>query len=390
MPRRDRGSDVTPYSTVSILRIALFAPYDLARPGGVGTHVRAQARALRGRGHQVEIFGPASSALPEGERALSSAVAIAVGGTESGLGLDPLSARSVARLFRRERFDVVHVHEPLTPLLPWFALRASPAPVVGTFHVHREAGHRFYPLARPLLQRLIAHVARRIAVSEAARDTVARHFPGTYDIVPNGVDVDALRRPQPRPRAMHDLRRHVVFVGRLEPRKGVEHLIAAMPRVRQRHADARLIVVGGGAARPALEAAARSASVDAEFVGAVADADLPAYFQWADIVCSPAIGGESFGMVLLEALACERPIVATRIDGYRAVVGDAGCGRLVAPGDPGALAAALSELLDDDDERRRCGARGLAVAREYDWPVIARRLESIYEEARDSTRDRAR
>jgi len=372
------------------LRIALFAPYDLARPGGVATHVRAQARALRARGHQIAIFGPASAALPDGERALSSAVGISVGGTESGLGLDPLSARGVARLFRREPFDVVHVHEPLTPLLPWFALRASPVPIVGTFHVHREAGHRFYPLARPLLRRLMARVTKRVAVSEAARDTVARHFPGAYDIVPNGVDVDAFRRPQARPRAMREGRRHVVFVGRLEPRKGVEHLIAAMPRVRQRHLGARLIVVGDGAARPALEAAARSPSVDAEFVGAVADADLPAYFQWADIVCSPSTGGESFGMVLLEALACGTPIVATRIDGYRAVVGDAGCGRLVPPGDAEALSAALSELLDNDEERRRCGARGLIVARAYDWSVIARRLESIYEAARDSTPDRAR
>jgi len=372
------------------LRIALFAPYDLARPGGVATHVRAQARALRTRGHRVEIFGPASAALSDGERALSSAIAINFGGTQSGLGLDPLSARGVARLFRREAFDVVHVHEPLAPLLPWFALRSSPAPIVATFHVHREAGHRLYPLARPLLQRLVARVSRRVAVSAAARDTVAKYFPGAYDIVPNGVDVDAFQCPQPRPRAIHEGWRHIVFVGRLEPRKGVEHLIAAMPRVYERHRDARLIVVGDGPARRALESSARSLAGVAEFVGAVGDADLPGYFQWADMVCSPATGGESFGLVLLEALACGTPIVATRIDGYQAVVGDAGCGRLVPPGDAEALSAALCELLDNDEERRRCGARGLALARAYDWSVIARRLESIYEEARDSRSDRAR
>jgi len=368
----------------------VFAPYDLARPGGVATHVRAQARALRARGHAVSVFGPASAPLPDGEQSISPAVAITFGGTESGLGVDPLAARRINALFERERFDIVHVHEPLTPLVPWFVVRAARAPIVATFHVHRESGHRLYPVARPLLAPLMARISRRIAVSEPARRTVASHFPGDYDIVPNGVDVDAFRRPQARPRAMREGRRHVVFVGRLEPRKGVEHLIAAMPRVRQRHLEARLIVVGDGAARPALEAAARSPGVDAEFVGAVADADLPAYFQWADIVCSPSTGGESFGMVLLEALACGTPIVATRIDGYRAVVGDAGCGRLVPPGDAEALSAALSELLDNDEERRRCGARGLIVARAYDWSVIARRLESIYEAARDSTRDRAR
>jgi len=372
------------------LRIAIVAPYDLARPGGVATHIRAQSRALRARGHHVEVLGPASAPLPDGERALSSAVAITFGGTESGLGLSPLSAHRVARVFRRERFDVVHVHEPLTPLLPWFALGSSRAPIVGTFHVHREDGHRLYPIARPLLQRLIARIERRVAVSAAARETVAAHFPGEYAIVPNGVDVGAFRRPQPRPRAMADRRRHVVFVGRLEPRKGVEHLVAAMPRVRARHGDARLVVVGDGPARAALESSARSAAIDVEFVGAVADRDLPAYFQWAHIVCSPATGGESFGMVLLEALACETPIVATRIDGYRALIGDERCGRLVPPADAGALTAALCELLDDDEERRRCGARGLAVARAHDWSVIAARLESIYEEARGSRSDRAR
>jgi phosphatidylinositol alpha-mannosyltransferase len=371
------------------LRIAVFAPYDLARPGGVATHIRAQARALRARGHDVSVFGPASAPLAAGEHALCSAVAINFGGTESGLGVSPFAARLVASLFRDRRYDIVHVHEPLTPLLPWLALRASTAPIVGTFHVHREHGHRLYPVARRLLAPLMARVARRIAVSEAARQTVAAHFPGVYEIVPNGVDVDAFRRPHARPEAMRD-GRHVVFVGRLEPRKGVEHLVEAMARLRPRHPDARLIVVGDGPARPALESAAQRAQIAAVFVGRVSDAALPGYFQSADAVCSPATGGESFGIVLLEALACATPIVATRIDGYQALVGDSGCGRLVPPGDAAALAAALDQLLSNDDERRRCGARGLEVARAYDWTVIARRLETIYEAARESTPDRAR
>jgi phosphatidylinositol alpha-mannosyltransferase len=372
------------------LKIAVFAPYDLARPGGVATHIRSQARALRARGHDVWIFGPASAPLADGEQALTGATTITFGGTQSGLGVSPSSARAVARLFRREVFDVVHVHEPLTPLLPWFALRAATAPIVGTFHVHREGGHRLYPIARPLLAPLIARLSRRVAVSEAARQTVARHFPGRYEIVPNGIDVDHFRRSRPRPMDMAEGRRHVVFVGRLEPRKGVEYLIEAMRPVGRQHPAARLIIVGDGPARRALEGAARAAGVDACFAGRVADSAIPGYFQWADLVCSPATGGESFGIVLLEALACGTPIVATRIDGYRTVVGDAQCGRLVPPADAAALAAAIGELLANDDERRRCGARGLALARAYDWPVIARRLESIYQGATDSTRDRAR
>jgi phosphatidylinositol alpha-mannosyltransferase len=260
-------------------------------------------------------------------------------------------------------------------------VQAARSPVVATFHVHREGGHRLYRWSRPLLAPLMARIARRIAVSESARETVAAHFPGRYDVVPNGVDVDALREARRRPAAIGEGRHHIVYVGRLEPRKGVEHLVAAMARLRERRPEARLIVVGDGPARPLLESAARDRRLDAVFVGRVGDDALPGYFQSADIVCSPALGGESFGIVLLEALACEKPIVATRIDGYAA---------LVPPGESAALAAALDQLLCDDVERRRCGARGLEVARRYDWAVIARRLEAIYEEARDSRSDRVR
>jgi phosphatidyl-myo-inositol alpha-mannosyltransferase len=372
------------------LRIAVFAPYDLARPGGVATHIRAQARALRARGHDVSIFGPASAPLPDGERALSSAIAMTFGGTESGLGVNPLASRAVHALFHRESFDLVHVHEPLTPLLPWLAVRAARAPVVGTFHVHREDGHRLYPVARSLLAPLMARIARRIAVSESARRTVATHFPGSYEIVPNGIDADRFRGQRARPDAFRDGCRHVLFVGRLEPRKGVEHLVEAAKRLQPRHPDVRLVVVGDGPARRRLEGLASEARIEATFTGRLDDSSLPAFFQWADVVCSPATGGESFGIVLLEALACATPIVATRIDGYQALVGDADCGRLVPPGDASALAGALDDLLSDDDERRRCGGRGPAVARAYDWAVIARRLETIYEEARDSTPGRAR
>jgi phosphatidylinositol alpha-mannosyltransferase len=361
------------------VRIGLFAPYDLARPGGVTTHIRAQARALRARGHEVRVFGPASAPLDHGEIALSGSVPIVFGGTEAGLGLDPFSARRVARLFRDERFDVVHVHEPLTPMLPWFVLRHATAPVVGTFHVHREQGHRLYPIGRPLLARLMRRVAHRVAVSDAARGTVADHFPGNYDIVPNGIDLDMFLRPYPRPRELDADDRTVLFVGRLEPRKGLEHLVRAMAHVQARVVRARLTVVGDGPERASLEALARSEGVDVRFLGRVRDDALPAYFQWTDLVCSPATGGESFGIVLLEAMACGTPVVATRIEGYEELVGRSGCGRLVPPGDAEALATAICELLEREPERRAYGARGLAFARAYDWNAIAERLERIYQ-----------
>ncbi len=372
------------------MHIGLFAPYDLARPGGVATHIRAQARALRARGHTVQVCGPASVPLPDGEVRLGRSLPVSFDGTRSGAGLDPRAIRLVRREMASQPFDVVHVHEPLMPLAPWAAVWFARAPVVATFHVHREAGHALYPLARPLLARIIERIDCRLAVSPAARRTVSAHFPGFYQIVPNGIDVERFERRMPRPAALAEGRRHVLFVGRLEPRKGVAHLIAAMKEVQDRRPGARLTIAGDGPERSALERLARSMAIDAVFLGDVGDADLPALYQWSDVACSPAIGGESFGIVLLEALAAGTPVIATRIEGYEYVVGGAECGALVPPGDVDALAVAIAHLLADDEARHTASRQGVELAREYDWRVIARRLETIYQAVRDSRRDPAR
>jgi phosphatidyl-myo-inositol alpha-mannosyltransferase len=372
------------------LRIALFAPYDLARPGGIASHIRSQARALRALGHAVCVYGPASAPLADGAIAIGAATVVTLGGTSSGAGFDPRSVPRIARLMAAERFDVVHVHEPLMPLAPWAAVWYARAPVVATFHVHRERGHRYYPLARPLLAPIMSRIARRIAVSRAARRTVATHFPGEYEIVPNGIDIDRFRCPAPRPVLLVEGVRHVLFVGRLEPRKGVDQLIAAMATVQRRFAPVRLVIVGDGPERTALARLALSNDVDVQFLSGITDEELPALYQWSDVACSPAIGGESFGIVLIEALAAGTPVVATSIEGYEEAVGSSECVRLVRPGDPEALAAALGDVLDDDGRRRQNSPVAVRLARQYDWNVIAQRLQSIYEETPGSTPDRAR
>jgi phosphatidylinositol alpha-mannosyltransferase len=360
------------------LRIGLCAPYDLGRDGGVNSHIRAQARALRWLGHDVRVFGASSAPLSGGELAVSSCLSMVIGGTETGIGADPRSWRRVTELFRTSRFDVLHMHEPLMPLVPWVALRQSTAPVVATFHTHREQGHRWYGRYRRLLAPLMRRIRVRLAVSEAARRTVARDFPGDYEIVPNGIDVDRFRHPAARPLAMPASLRTVLFVGRLEPRKGVDRLIRAMAIVQQRAPDARLVIVGDGPDRTALEATARDEGVAVTFEGRVPDDVLPAYYRAADIVCSPALGGESFGIVLLEAMAAGRPIVATRIEGYMELLAGSGSARLVDVDDSAALVHEITSLVADPELRRALGACGAAFVRAYDWKTIARRLESIY------------
>jgi phosphatidylinositol alpha-mannosyltransferase len=366
-----------PMTAAARLRVAIVAPYDLSAPGGITNQIRAQARALRQLGHTAEIFGSASGALEAGEQSLGRTVTVTLGGTESGLGIDPRAFGAVGRMLRRS-FDIVHIHEPLTPVAPWIVLLRSRAPVVGTFHVHRERGHGLYRAWSWALQPLARRIRARIAVSEAARRTVAQHFPGDYEIVPNGIDCERFRIPQPRPPAFARDRRHVVYVGRLEPRKGVEYLVRAMPRVRQRAPDASLMIVGDGSDRGSLAQLAREVGASVQFAGRIRDEELPGYVQAADVVCSPALGGESFGVVLLEAMASGAPVVASRIEGYEALVGATEAARLVSPGDAEALATEIVTLLESAEQRRALAENGAALAREHDWHTLAPRLVAIY------------
>jgi len=355
------------------LRIAIVAPYDLARHGGIASHIRAQGRALTALGHAVRIFGPASKPLTNGETAVAGSTTVTFGGTSSGAAFNPTVFQRVAALFAAEPFDVVHVHEPLMPLLPWAAVWAATAPVVATFHVYRETGHRWYPLARPLLQSIVNRIDARIAVSEAARRTVEAFFPGHYEIIPNGIETERFQTKQPRPAAFPASGPVVVCVGRLEPRKGVNVLIEAMPRVRQ-VAGAALVLVGDGPERATLEERARQLNVRTTIIRNVDDDALPAFYQHATVVCAPATSGESFGIVLIEALAARAPVVASRIDGYVDAVGEDSGVRWAVPGDSGDLARQLIaqiEHRDSTDETLRVGAK-------YDWLRIAGHLTETY------------
>jgi len=364
--------------TRRLLRIGICAPYDLGRAGGVNTHIRAQAEALRRLGHDVCVFGATSTDLPDGEVSLGGCLSFVVGDTETGFGADPRSWLSSRRLLQSRGFDVLHMHEPLMPLPSWFVLRQARVPVVATFHTYREEGHRWYPKYRWIFDPLMRRVRVRLAVSEAAKRTVATHFPGDYEIVPNAIDVGRFAAPAPRPRLMCPERRSVLYVGRLEPRKGVDRLIAAMATVQQHVPNAQLVIVGDGPDRAALEAQAAHRGVAAVFAGRASDLELPGFYQSADVVCSPALGDESFGLVLLEAMAAGRPIVATSIAGYSELLAPTGSARLAVAGDSRSLACEICAVLENAALARTLGARGAAAAWQYDWAVVAGRLEAIY------------
>jgi phosphatidyl-myo-inositol alpha-mannosyltransferase len=366
------------------MKIALVSPYDLSVPGGVNNHILPLAQQFRRAGHDVRVIGPASdpSSLLESSNVIviGRPFPVPVSGSIARIALSPRLAGQVKDVLRGERFDVVHVHEPLMPLLPIQFLRFSEAVNVGTFHAAREGGNRLYSYTRQLLRRWYRKLDGKIAVSPAAAALVSRYFHGYYNIIPNGVDLERFGSPvEPIPEYSDELR-NILFLGRFEKRKGLSYLLRAFPAVKREMPNTRLIIVGDGRSRPRYERFVRRSHMeDVVFTGYIPSEDLPRYQRTADIYCSPATGNESAGIVLLEAIAAGRPIVASNIEGYASVVTHGVEGLLVLPKDSEALSHALVHLLADDALREQMGERGRQRAVEFSWERVSQRILSYYE-----------
>lgn len=353
--------------------------------GGVAEHVVQTARQLQRRGHEVTVitskFTPFDDDVDLDVRRIGHDLTIPANGAFVNLTVGWWLTRKLKDIEAERRFDVVHIHSPLEPVLPLLATRTFRAPKVGTFHTYVSSGRVWpYHAFREFLERAAVRLNARVAVSPAARDFIARYFPGDYEVIPNGVDVHRFRpdvQPAAAFRDQRDLR--LLFVGRLDPRKGLKHLLLAFPRVRKELPNARLIVVGSGILQGYYERVLSGADrARSHFEGFVSAAELPRYYAAADVFCAPALGGESFGMVLLEAMATGTPIVASDIVGYNAVVTHEQEGLLVPPRDPQALAAAIVRLARDQALRKRLGEQGRAKAMTYAWESITDRLEEVY------------
>jgi phosphatidylinositol alpha-mannosyltransferase len=349
----------------------------------VTEHVAGSAAALRGLGHAVWIVtaGPPRAGEPPEVVRVGRRVTIPWKGASASLTYGRRLAGRLALLFRRLRLDLVHVHAPLAPVLPIAAVLAARRcgiPSVGTFHAAADSDLP-YRLLNALLRRVVEKLDLRLAVSDPARTLVSCYFPGAYEIVPNGVDVERFAPGVP-PAPLAPGGATIAFVGRLDPRKGLEALIDAVPLVAARVPDARLAVVGDGPLRRALEARARRrAPGRVTFTGSVPTPTLAGYYTAADVVCCPATHNESFGLVILEAMACGRAVVATNIPGYRVLVRDRITGLQVPPNDPSALAAALAEVLLAPELARRLGEAGRQVALNYSWKLVGEALHARYE-----------
>jgi len=375
------------------LKIAIVSQAYHPAVGGVTEHVDATALALRERGHDVTIitgrFSSREHAAPgaglggrngDGHRVLRIGrnVAVPYNGAENNITVGFGLRKELEGIVRRERFDLLHVHCPISPILPLLALQVAKQPVVGTFHstVTSELALRLFRRAlRPSYRRL----DRILAVSEAARACVLRHFPGPVDVLPNGVNLERFRPGLKRLERFDDGTPNILFVGRHDPRKGLPELMAACAALARDSVPFRLIVVGDGRLRRRIERMTGGVLEGrVHFEGRVSNENLPRYYASADVFCSPARGGESFGIVLLEAMAAGVAIVASDLPGYRTVLTPGAQGLAVPPRNPGELRRALQTVLGRPDLRREMGACGIETSRPYAWPLIVEKLEGIY------------
>ncbi|MSP14387.1 MAG: glycosyltransferase family 1 protein [Chloroflexi bacterium] len=376
------------------MRIGLVTPYDIIKLGGVNKHVLSLARELQAMGHHVRVLAPESQEGAPENRALvmpltSQVISVPFGGSTAPITLYPGVIPKVRQVLAEQHFDILHLHEPMAPLLPLAILMDAhlypQTRLVGTFHAYRERPHVLQNYLADTMRRLAERLDVRIAVSEPARWFAQDAYLGTYRIIPNGVDYASFANPA-APLPIRQTRDHptILFVGRGDPRKGLPLLLDAFELVRRAVSNAHLWVVGLVTAEERqdyIKKLKEHKIYGVKFIGPVPEAELPGYYRVADIFCAPSTGFESFGMILLEAMAAGTPVVASYIAGYCSVVTDGVNGVMVPAGDHYALAHTLIPLLQQPERRQALSQAGRAAAQNYDWSNIAQKVVEAYQDA---------
>ncbi len=368
------------------MKIALVSPYDWASPGGVNSHLTQLAKQFIRAGHTVRIVAPSSKRVADDCEYLTvigeNTFGLPASGSVANVCLSFNMGPRVKRLLDREGFDLVHLHEPFMPLLPFQFLRYSTTATVATFHATREGGSRLYAYSQLILQPWWPKLSGRIAVSSAALRTIGRYFPGRFRIIPNGIDYPFFAAEIPPLPHFMDHKKNILFLGRQEKRKGLPYLLEAYAQLKQEMPDIRLIVVGpdGGMRAACLRYVEQHQLEDVHFVGFVPYEELPRYYKTADVFCAPNTGQESFGIILLEAMAAGTPVVASRIEGFAGLLTDGKEGLLAPPRDSAGLSAALKRLLSDNAMRLEMSKQASKTAQRYSWDRVSTQVLRYYDE----------
>ncbi|HXW43949.1 MAG TPA: glycosyltransferase family 4 protein [Streptosporangiaceae bacterium] len=369
------------------MKIGIVCPYDWEVPGGVREHISGLAEALLELGHDVSVIAPADddADLPDYVVPAGRAVPVPYNGSVARLAFGFLSAGRVRRWLKDGDFDVLHVHEPAAPSLSLLACWVADGPIVATLHAAMPRSRALHA-AQPILASALEKISGRIAVAEAARATLVEHLGGDAVLIPNGVHVSRYEKAEPLP-GFPGSGGTLGFLGRMdEQRKGLDILLAAFSMMADERPGLRLLLAGAsGDAEDVL------AKVPARFrdrvviLGRVSDEDRIRMLHSVDVFCAPNTGGESFGYVLVEAMAAGAPIVASDLEAFRQVLGGGEAGELFPIGDAAALAAAAGRLLDDPAHRASLAAAASAAVREFDWSVVARDVLRVYQAVAPAT-----
>ena len=362
------------------MRVGLVCPYSFDAPGGVQFHIRDLAEHLIGLGHDVSVLAPAEegTAVPDYLVSVGGAVPVRYNGSVARLSFGPAVAARTGRWLTAGHFDVVHIHEPFAPSVGMIALRRSEAPVVATFHSAQDRSRALqvaYPLMRPGLEQISA----RIAVSEDARRTVVEHLGGDAVVIPNGVNTKRFAAATANPAWQGTPERPTLaFLGRLdEPRKGLPVLMTAVPAIRRQFPGIRVLVAGRGDLAAATTGLGEHAAT-VEGLGEITDAEKAALFASVDAYIAPQTGGESFGIVLVEAMSAGASVLASDLNAFRRVLDDGGSGFLFTTGDATSLAETVIRALSDPAERSRRSAHAHQAVRRFDWDEVAARILDVY------------
>ncbi|MGO4462031.1 glycosyltransferase family 4 protein [Streptomyces sp. M-16] len=364
------------------MKIGIVCPYSWDVPGGVQFHIRDLAEHLIRLGHEVSVLAPADDETPLPPYVVSAgrAVPVPYNGSVARLNFGFLSAARVRRWLHDGVFDVIHIHEPTSPSLGLLSCWAAQGPIVATFHTSNPRS-RAMIAAYPILQPALEKISARIAVSEYARRTLVEHLGGDAVVIPNGVDVDFFAQADPNPDWSG---RTLGFIGRIdEPRKGLPVLMAAFPAIAEQCPDVRLLVAGRGDEEEAVASLPAELRSRVEFLGMVSDEDKARLLRSVDVYVAPNTGGESFGIILVEALSAGAAVLASDLDAFAQVLDQGAAGELFANEDAGSLATAAVALLRDPARRAELSARGSAHVRRFDWSTVGADILAVYETVTD-------
>jgi phosphatidylinositol alpha-mannosyltransferase len=367
------------------MKIAQVSPYDLNYPGGVVSHIFQLGKYLNKRGHEVKYLGPSSNLENWDSNKMISIgkpVSVQAAGSIARISLEFWKNQQIKKILHEENFDVIHLHEPLMPSIPLRILSHSRSINIGTFHAYNTSNYKYY-LTKWYLSKFANKLDGKIAVSLSAKEYVDKHFPGNYRIIPNGIDLNFLSQKSKLLTQFNDDKFNILFLGRLEKRKGLKYLLEAYIQLKKTYAI-RLIIIGPG--KPDRNSMKLIKSIESEDIiltgGIIDEFEKRMYFQTSDLFCAPNTGNESFGIVLAEAMASGLPVVASDITGFRNVIDHGENGFLFKPNSVSSIYHFIELLILNKDLRNRISQNGLNTVQKFDWNILVDKILNCYDEAK--------